>query len=35
MRDQMAAIAVGWDLKITFSTDAEGRRHADHIVMLR
>jgi hypothetical protein len=32
---QMAAIAVGWDLKITFSTNAGGQRHADHIVMLR
>jgi len=32
---QMAAIVVGWDLKITFSQNAAGQRHADHIVMLR
>lgn len=31
---QMASIAVGWDLKITFSQNAAGQRHADHIVKL-
>jgi hypothetical protein len=32
---QMAAIAVGWDLKITYSRNAAGLLHADHVVKLR
>ncbi len=32
---QFAAITVGWDIKIAYSEDAHGQRHADHIVLLR